>query len=75
MPRVLRQYPKEVVRLLSGGVPGSRCAALIGGTVRSLGSSPPQHPVSRWGPQAYTSFDNIGCQRLGFFSAYFSTRE
>ncbi|WP_182378821.1 ABC transporter permease [Nocardioides sp. WS12] len=75
MPRTLRHYPKEIVRLLAEVALGSGALALIGGTVLVIGFLTAASGIEV-GLQAYTSFDNIGVSTLsGFFSAYFNTRE
>ena len=75
MPRVLKHYPKEVVRLLAEVSLGTGALALIGGTVLVIGFLTAASGIEV-GLQAYTSFDNIGVSTLsGFFSAYFNTRE
>ncbi|MEZ0580246.1 MlaE family ABC transporter permease [Nocardioides sp. MH1] len=75
MPRAIRHYPKEVVRLLAEVSLGTGALALIGGTVLVIGFLTAASGIEV-GLQAYTSFDNIGVSTLsGFFSAYFNTRE
>jgi phospholipid/cholesterol/gamma-HCH transport system permease protein len=75
MPRALKHYPKEIVRLLAEAALGSGALALIGGTVVVIGFLTAASGIEV-GLQAYTSFDNIGVSTLsGFFSAYFNTRE
>ncbi|HSV39065.1 MAG TPA: ABC transporter permease [Nocardioidaceae bacterium] len=75
VPRALRRYPKEIVRLLAEAALGSGALALIGGTVLVIGFLTAASGIEV-GLQAYTSFDNIGVSTLsGFFSAYFNTRE
>jgi len=75
MPRVLKRYPKEVMRLLAEVALGSGALALIGGTVMVIGFLTAFTGIEV-GLQAYTSFDNVGVSTLsGFFSAYFNTRE
>ena len=75
MPRALKHYPKEVVRLLAEVSLGSGALALIGGTVMVIAFLTAASGIET-GLQAYTSFDNIGVSTLsGFFSAYFNTRE
>jgi len=75
MPRVLKRYPKEVLRLLAEVAMGSGALALIGGTVMVIGFLT-AFTGMEVGLQAYTSFDNVGVSTLsGFFSAYFNTRE
>lgn len=74
-PRTIKQYPKEIVRLLAEVSLGSGALALIGGTVLVIGFLTAASGIEV-GLQAYTSFDNIGVSALsGFFSAYFNTRE
>lgn len=75
VPRAVRSYPKEIVRLLAEVSMGSGALALIGGTVLVIGFLTAASGIEV-GLQAYTSFDNIGVSALsGFFSAYFNTRE
>jgi len=75
MPRTIKHYPKEIVRLLAEVSLGSGALALIGGTVMVIGFLTAAAGIEV-GLQAYTSFDNIGVATLsGFFSAYFNTRE
>jgi len=75
MPRALKHYPREIVRLLAEVSLGSGALALIGGTVMVIGFLTAASGIEV-GLQAYTSFDNIGVSTLsGFFSAYFNTRE
>ena len=75
MPRAIRSYPKEIIRLLAEVSLGSGALALIGGTVLVIGFLTAASGIEV-GLQAYTSFDNIGVSALsGFFSAYFNTRE
>lgn len=71
----LRNYRKEITRLLAEVALGSGALALIGGTVLVIGFLTAASGIEV-GLQAYTSFDNIGVSALsGFFSAYFNTRE
>ena len=75
MPRAIKDYPKEIVRLLAEVSLGSGALALIGGSVMVIGFLTAASGIEV-GLQAYTSFDNIGVSTLsGFFSAYFNTRE
>lgn len=75
VPRTIRSYPKEIIRLLAEVSLGSGALALIGGTVLVIGFLTAASGIEV-GLQAYTSFDNIGVSALsGFFSAYFNTRE
>lgn len=75
LPRALKQYPKEIVRLLAEVSLGSGALALIGGTVMVIGFLTAASGFEV-GVQAYTSFDNIDVSVMsGFFAAYFDTRE
>lgn len=75
VPRVLRRYRTEVLRLLAEVSLGSGALALIGGTVLVIGFLTAAAGIEV-GLQAYTTFGNIGISSLsGFFSAYFNTRE
>ena len=75
MPKALKHYPREILRLLAEVSLGSGALALIGGTVMVIGFLTAASGIEV-GLQAYTSFDNIGVSTLsGFFSAYFNTRE
>lgn len=75
VPKVLRQYRREVIRLLAEVSLGTGALALIGGTVVVVGFLCAAAGIEV-GLEAYTSFDNIGVGVLsGFFSAYFNTRE
>ncbi|WP_300682075.1 ABC transporter permease [Nocardioides sp.] len=75
IPRTLRRYPKEVLRLLSEVSFGSGALAVIGGTVGvMLGLTLSVGFVV--GMQGYAALDQIGASALnGFISAYFNTRE
>lgn len=75
LPRAVKHYPKEIVRLLAEVSMGSGALALIGGTVMVIGFLTAASGFEV-GVQAYTSFDNIDVSTMsGFFSAYFDTRE
>jgi len=75
MPRTLKHYPKEIVRLLAEVSLGSGALAMIGGTLMVIGFLTAASGFEV-GVQAYTSFDNIDVSTMsGFFSAYFNTRE
>jgi phospholipid/cholesterol/gamma-HCH transport system permease protein len=75
MPRALRRYRKEVVRLLAEVSLGAGALALIGGTVLVIGFLTAAAGIEV-GLQAYTAFEDIGVSALtGFFSAYYNTRE
>jgi phospholipid/cholesterol/gamma-HCH transport system permease protein len=75
IPGTLRNYPKEVLRLLSEVSFGSGALAVIGGTIGvMLGLTLSVGFVV--GMQGYAALDQIGASALnGFISAYFNTRE
>ena len=75
IPKVLKDYRREVMRLLAEVSLGTGALAMIGGTVVVVGFMCAAAGIEV-GLEAYTSFDNIGVSALsGFFSAYFNTRE
>lgn len=75
IPRTIRQYPRDVVRLLADVSFGSGALAVIGGTLGVMvGMS--LFTGSVVGMQGYAALDQIGTSTLnGFISAYFNTRE
>lgn len=75
IPRTIRRYPREILKLLSEVTFGSGGLAVIGGTVGVMvGMSLFVGTVV--GMQGYTALDQIGTSALnGFISAYFNTRE
>jgi phospholipid/cholesterol/gamma-HCH transport system permease protein len=75
VPRALRRYPREVLRLLSEVSFGSGALGLIGGTVGvMIGMTLFVGTVV--GLQGYAALNQIGASALsGFVSAYFNTRE
>jgi len=75
VPMTLKNYPKEVLRLLSEVSFGSGALAVIGGTIGvMLGLTLAVGFVV--GMQGYAALDQIGAAALnGFISAYFNTRE
>jgi phospholipid/cholesterol/gamma-HCH transport system permease protein len=75
VPRALRRYLKEVLRLLSEVSFGSGALGLIGGTVGvMIGLTLFTGTVV--GLQGYAALNQIGAAPLtGFISAYFNTRE
>ena len=75
IPGTLRNYPKEVLRLLSEVSFGSGALAVIGGTIGvMLGLTLSVGFVV--GMQGYAALDQLGTATLnGFISAYFNTRE
>lgn len=75
VPRTLRRYRREVLRLLAEVSLGSGALAMIGGTltVVAMLSMATGYEV---GQQGSTSLSHIGLGALsGFISAYFNTRE
>ncbi len=74
-PRVIRRYPKEILRVLSEVSFGSGALVLIGGTVGvMIGMTLFTGTVV--GLQGYAALNQIGAASLtGFVSAYFNTRE
>jgi phospholipid/cholesterol/gamma-HCH transport system permease protein len=75
MPRTLRRYPRELVRLLTEVCFGTGGLAIIGGTLGvMIGMTLFTGMVV--GLQGYSSLDQLGTAALtGFISAYFNTRE
>jgi phospholipid/cholesterol/gamma-HCH transport system permease protein len=75
IPRALKRYRREIVRLLAEVSLGTGALALIGGTVLVVGFLTTASGIEV-GLEAYTTFGNVGVSSLsGFFSAYFNTRE
>ena len=75
IPKALRRYRREIVRLLAEVSLGTGALALIGGTVLVVGFLTTASGIEV-GLEAYTTFGNVGVSALsGFFSAYFNTRE
>ena len=75
IPRALRRYPREVLRLLSQVTFGSGALAVLGGTVGVMvGLTLFTGAVV--GMQGYSALNALGTAPLtGFISAYFNTRE
>lgn len=75
IPRAIRRYPKEMLRLLSEVAFGSGGLALIGGSVIvMIGMTLATGIVV--GLQGYYALNQIGAAAFtGFISAYFNTRE
>jgi phospholipid/cholesterol/gamma-HCH transport system permease protein len=75
IPRAIRRYPKEILRLLSEVAFGSGGLALIGGSVIvMIGMTLATGIVV--GLQGYYALNQIGAAAFtGFISAYFNTRE
>jgi phospholipid/cholesterol/gamma-HCH transport system permease protein len=75
VPRTLRRYPKEVIRLLAQVSFGSGALAVIGGTIGVMVSLS-LFTGAVVGVQGYTALNSLGTAALtGFISAYFNTRE
>jgi phospholipid/cholesterol/gamma-HCH transport system permease protein len=75
IPRAIRRYPRDIVRLLAEVSFGSGALAVIGGTIGVMvGMSLFTGTVV--GMQGYAALSQIGTSALtGFISAYFNTRE
>jgi phospholipid/cholesterol/gamma-HCH transport system permease protein len=75
LPRALRRYPKEILRLLSEVAFGSGGLALIGGSVIVMVGMTLAVGIVV-GLQGYYALNQIGAAAFtGFISAYFNTRE
>lgn len=75
VPRAIRRYPKEMLRILSEVSFGSGALALIGGTVGVM-TAMTVFTGTVVGMQGYAALHQIGAASLtGFVSAYFNTRE
>ncbi len=75
VPRTLRRYTKEVVRLLAEVSLGSGALSVIGGTVGVL-TFLAFFTGSQVGLQGFSSLDQLGTGAFaGFVSAYLNTRE
>lgn len=75
VPRTLRRYAKEIVRLLAEVTFGTGALAVLGGTIGVMvGMTLFTGTVV--GMQGYTALNQIGTASFtGFISAYFNTRE
>ena len=75
IPRTVKRYPRDILRLLSEVSFGSGALAVIGGTIGVMvGMTLFVGTVV--GMQGYAALDQIGTSTLnGFISAYFNTRE
>ena len=75
VPRAIRRYTKEIVRLLAEVSFGSGALAVIGGTIGVMvGLTAFTGTVV--GLQGYAALNQVGTPALaGFISAYFNTRE
>jgi phospholipid/cholesterol/gamma-HCH transport system permease protein len=75
IPKAIRRYRKEIVRLLSEVSFGSGALAVIGGTIGVMVALS-LFTGSVVGLQGYAALDQLGTSALsGFISAYFNTRE
>ncbi len=74
-PRALRQYKKEILRLLAEVSFGSGALAVVGGTVGVIAFMT-FFTGTEVGLQGYQALNQIGSSAFtGFVSAYFNTRE
>jgi phospholipid/cholesterol/gamma-HCH transport system permease protein len=75
MPRTIKHYKKETLRLLSEVVFGSGSLAIIGGTVGVIGFMC-FFTGTEVGLQGYAALDQLGVSSFsGFITAFFNTRE
>ena len=75
MPRSIKRYPKEIMRLLAEVALGSGALAVIGGTVGVI-LAMTFFTGAQVGLSGYASLNQIGTAAFtGFVSAYFNTRE
>ncbi len=75
MPRAVRRYKKEILRLLAEVTLGSGALAVIGGTVGVI-TMLAFFTGTEVGLQGYAALNQIGTSAFtGFVSAYFNTRE
>jgi phospholipid/cholesterol/gamma-HCH transport system permease protein len=75
IPRTIRSYGKEILRLLAEVALGSGSLAIIGGTIGVIAAMCFFTGTSV-GIQGYAALDQLGTAALtGFISAYFNTRE
>lgn len=75
MPKTIRRYKKETLRLLSEVVFGSGSLALIGGTVTVIAFLT-FFTGTEVGLQGYAALDQLGVASFtGFITAFFNTRE
>jgi len=75
MPRTIRHYKKETLRILSEVVFGSGSLAIIGGTVGVIGFMC-FFTGTEVGLQGYAALDQLGVSSFsGFITAFFNTRE
>jgi phospholipid/cholesterol/gamma-HCH transport system permease protein len=75
VPRTVKNYGKEILRLLAEVALGSGSLAIIGGTIGVIAAMCFFTGTSV-GIQGYAALDQLGTAALtGFISAYFNTRE
>jgi phospholipid/cholesterol/gamma-HCH transport system permease protein len=75
MPRTIKHYKKETLRILSEVVFGSGSLAIIGGTVGVIGFMC-FFTGTEVGLQGYAALDQLGVSSFsGFITAFFNTRE
>ncbi|MEV7397477.1 ABC transporter permease [Aeromicrobium sp. NPDC092404] len=75
VPRTIKDYGKEIVRLLAEVALGSGALAIIGGTIGVIFAMC-FFTGTAVGIQGYAALDQLGTAALtGFISAYFNTRE
>ena len=75
VPRTLKNYSREIFRLLAEVTLGSGSLAVIGGTVGVIAAMC-FFTGTEVGIQGYAALDQLGTSALtGFVSAYFNTRE
>jgi phospholipid/cholesterol/gamma-HCH transport system permease protein len=75
IPRAIRRYGKEIVRLMAEVSFGSGALAVIGGTIGVMVGMTAFTGVVV-GLQGYSALNQVGTSALaGFISAYFNTRE
>lgn len=75
LPRSVKRYPKEILRILAEVTLGSGALAVIGGTVGVI-IGMTFFTGAQVGMSGYAALDQLGTAALsGFVSAYFNTRE
>ncbi|GAB3256549.1 ABC transporter permease [Alteromonas gracilis] len=75
VPRSIKRYPREILRLLAEVTLGSGALAVIGGTVGVI-TAMTFFTGAQVGLSGYAALDQIGTAAFaGFVSAYFNTRE
>ena len=75
MPRSVKRYPKEILRILAEVTLGSGALAVIGGTIGVIAGMT-FFTGAQVGLSGYAALDQIGTAAFsGFVSAYFNTRE